>query len=107
MPQCTKCGKRGLLLKIERDTGLCRSCREEFNARSRGLTEKITAAKNEVNLTKDPGEIRKLCHAIESYGNDLIALQLDYTLQPSQELLDLIDAYTKLKELAERDLKHA
>jgi hypothetical protein len=104
MPRCTKCGQKGLFLKLEKNTGLCNACGKRFREKSRALTEKITAAKNEVALTKNPAEISALCQTIESYGNALIALQLDYVLQPSQELVDLLDAYKKIKELAEEEL---
>jgi type II secretory ATPase GspE/PulE/Tfp pilus assembly ATPase PilB-like protein len=102
MPQCRKCGKKGIFLKIEADTRLCLSCKEEYNSRSRVLTEKITAAKNEVSLTKDPTRVMDLCKTVEDHGYELVTLQLDYLLQPSQELLDLIEAYQKIKEMAER-----
>ena len=46
MPQCTKCGKKGLFLKIEVDTRLCLSCNESFAQKGKILTEKITDAKN-------------------------------------------------------------
>lgn len=104
MPQCRKCSKKGLFLKIEEETGLCPSCKDQFIRKSRGLTEKITATKNEVSLTSDSEGIVALCDRLEDYGNQLIALQLDYTLQPTQELIDLIEAYRKIGDMAKRDL---
>jgi uncharacterized Zn finger protein (UPF0148 family) len=100
MARCKKCGRKGLFLKIHEGTGLCPSCREAFAEKSRALTEKITAAKNEVSLSSDPKRILDLCQKVESYGEQLIALQLDYTLEPSQELIDLIEAYRKIGDLS-------
>ena len=104
MPQCNRCGKRGLFLKIDNDMGLCRSCKEDFREKSRVLTEKIVAAKNEATLSKEPDRIIELCDSIDFYGKQLVALQLDYTLQPGQELLDLMEAYKKVRQLAVKDV---
>ena len=101
MPQCKNCGKKGLFLKIEEDTGMCLSCNEEFSREGKVLTEKIIKAKNEATGSKDPGEIVASCKSIERYGKDLIALHEAYHLEPSQELQDLIEAYKKMGELAE------
>jgi hypothetical protein len=60
MPQCTKCGKKGLFLKIEDDTGLCLSCNEDFAKQGKVLTEKIVRAKNSATTAKDPKEIVKV-----------------------------------------------
>lgn len=104
MPQCRKCKKKGLFLKIEEGTDLCLSCKEEFVRKSRGLTEKITVTKNEVSLSSDSQGIAALCDRLEDYANQLIALQLDYMLQPSQELIDLMEAYRKIGDMAKREL---
>ena len=102
MPQCRKCGKKGLLLKIEEDTGLCLSCNEDFAHDGRVFTEKITAAKNATSTAKDPEEIDKFCRLVEDYGSKLILLHQTYNLKPSRELLDLIDTYKKMRESAEK-----
>ncbi|MBW2037779.1 MAG: hypothetical protein J7J91_09910 [Deltaproteobacteria bacterium] len=102
MPQCKKCGKKGLFLKIEEDTGLCLSCGRDFAEKAKVLTEKIIEAKNRVRTTKDSKDISSLCEAIERNGNELVLLHRDYNLEPSQELLDLIETYKKMGELAEK-----
>lgn len=101
MPQCKKCGKSGLFLKMEKDTGLCLSCNEGFAQEGKVLTEKIMEAKNKAATTKDTAEIAASCKAIERYGNELIALHQAYNLKPSQELLDIIETYKRMRELAE------
>ena len=100
MPQCKRCGKKGLFLKIEEDTGMCLSCNEEFAGKGKQLTSKIIDAKNAITTTKDPKEIIDLCKTIEVFGNELLALHEAYHLEPSQELLDLIRTYEKMRELA-------
>lgn len=102
MPQCKKCGKKGLFLKIEDDTGLCLSCNGSFAQEGKVLTQKITEAKNKAVIAKDPGEIAESCKAVVQYGNELIALHQAYNLQPSQVLLDLIETCKKKQELAEK-----
>ena len=96
MPECKKCHKKGLFLKIEGDTGLCLSCNEAFAKEGKELTQKIMEAKNKVAETKDSEEKKSARKAIEKYGNDLVALHKAYNLQPSQELLDLIETYKKM-----------
>ena len=98
MPQCNKCGKKGLFLKLEADTGLCLSCNEGFAREGKILTEKIVEAKNRAAAAKDGGEVAASCKALEDYGNELIALHNSYNLQPSQELLDLIAAHKKMQQ---------
>jgi hypothetical protein len=100
MPQCNKCGKKGLFLKIEEDSGLCLSCNEEFAGAGKALTEKITAAKNKATVAKDPAVVAENARVIERLGNELIELHRRYHLKPSQELLDLIATYRKMAELA-------
>ena len=104
MPQCSKCGKKGLFLKIEEVTGLCLSCNEQFAQEGKVFTEKITSAKNRVSIAKDPQEIAKFCQLVENYGNELLLLHKAYNLRPSQELLDLIASYKKMRVSAEREL---
>lgn len=101
MPQCKHCGKKGLFLKIEEDTGLCLSCNEAFAREGKGLTEQIIKAKNRATAAIDPREVAESCRAVTSYGNDLISLHREYHLEPSQELLDLLETYAKMGELAE------
>jgi len=102
MPRCGKCGKKGLFLKIEEDTGLCLSCNESFAQKGKILTERIINAKNTASVAKDPKEIAKFCQLVEESGNELIALHQTYKLQPSQELLDLIESHKKMRVSAEK-----
>lgn len=98
MPRCKKCGKKGLFLKIEGDTGLCLSCNEEFARKGKILTENIIEAKNSAATAKDLSEVVGLCDSVEKYGTQLIALHKDYNLEPSQELVDLIEAHKRMRE---------
>lgn len=103
MPQCRKCGKKGLFLKIEELTGLCLSCNERFAQEGKVFTERITSAKNKESTAKDPKDIAKFCQLVENYGNELLALHQSYNLHPSQELLDLIASCKKIRVSAERE----
>lgn len=101
MPQCKKCGKKGLFLKIKDDTGICLACNEAFAKSGKVLAGKIMEAKNSIG-TADSALTVKLCQTIEEYGAQLIELHEEYKLQPSQEFLDLIQTY---KEMRQRVLK--
>ena len=101
MPRCRKCGKKGLFLKIEDDTGLCLSCNENFAREGKILTEKIIEAKNLAATAKESGEVVRLCRSVEEEGAALIALHGEYNLEPSQELLELVAAHKKMRESAE------
>jgi len=98
MPTCKKCGKRGLFLRLESDTGLCLSCNGEFAMEGKILTGKVMEAKSKAASSKDPDEIAAACRALESYGNELIALDKAYNIEPSQALLDLIEAHKKIRK---------
>jgi ribosomal protein L37AE/L43A len=54
VPQCKKCGKRGLLLRLEEKTGLCPSCNAAFAKSSKELTEKIMENANLIRRRKKP-----------------------------------------------------
>ena len=99
MRQCKKCGKKGLFLKIEDDTGLCLSCNEEFAGKGKSLTERIIEAKNAV-AAAEPNEAAKLSEIIEDFGKRLVALHEEYHIQPSQELLDIIETYKRRRRPA-------
>lgn len=101
MPQCKKCGKKGLFLKIEGDTGLCLSCNEDFAREGKVLTQKITEAKSRAAAARDPKEVAGYCRELETYGARLVELQEAYQLPPSQELLDLIETYREKRRQAE------
>ena len=97
MPECRKCGKKGLFLKIEGDTGMCLSCNEEFAKSGKALTEKVMEAKSRALTAKDPAEVVSACDDVEKYGNELVALHRAFNLEPSQTLLDLIEAHKKMR----------
>lgn len=65
MPQCKKCSKRGIFLKIKKDTGLCLSCYEEFIQEGKILTEKIAEAKNKAAITRDSKEVVRFLFFID------------------------------------------
>ena len=100
MPQCRKCGKKGLFLKIEEDTGMCLSCNEGFAKEGKILTEKIIEAKNKARTARDPEGVVKFSRLVVDYGNELLALHHAYNLEPSQELVDLIETHRKMGEEA-------
>ena len=100
MPQCKKCGKKGLFLKIEEDTGLCLSCNEDFAAEGKPLTAGIMEAKNKASTAKDPDQIRTHSRTLVELGEKLVELHERYHLKPSQELLDLMAAHRKKAENA-------
>ena len=58
-------------------------------------------AKNLIGTT-DSAQIVKLCQTIEEYGMRLIELHEEYKLQPSQELLDLIQTYKEMRQSADK-----
>jgi hypothetical protein len=100
MPQCQKCGKKGLFLKIEEDTGLCLACNERFAAEGKPLTAGIMEAKTKASTAKDPDRIRAHCRTVGELGEQLVALHERFGLKPSQELLDLMAIYRKMGEEA-------
>jgi hypothetical protein len=100
MPQCSKCGQKGLFLKIEEDSGLCLSCNEAFAKEGKKLTAQIMEAKTEATRSTAPDEILAHCRVIEEVGEKLLDLHRRYGLEPSRELLDLIATYRKMGELA-------
>jgi hypothetical protein len=100
MPQCNKCGKKGLFLKIEEDSGLCLACNAAFSSEGKALTARIMDAKNKASRAEAPEQVREHCRTIEEVGEQLLDLHKRYGLEPSQELLDLIATYRKMGERA-------
>lgn len=100
MPECKKCGKKGLFLKMESDTGLCLGCNETFAQEGKILTEKVMEGKNKAAAAADAEEMAAGCKTVEDYGNELIALHQAYNLQPSTTLVDLIETHKKMRENA-------
>jgi UDP-glucose 6-dehydrogenase len=85
---------------MEKDSGLCLSCNAQFAQQGKLLTEKIIDAKNKVATAKEPKDVAALCQSIEQYGSELVELHKAYNLQPSQELLDMIETYKKKAQQA-------
>jgi hypothetical protein len=77
---------------------MCLSCNEAFAKEGKILTEKIIEAKNKARTAKDPEEVVKFSHLVVDYGNELLALHQSYRLEPSQELVDLIETHKKMAE---------
>ena len=100
MPKCNSCGKKGLFLNIEEDTGLCLACNEKFAREGKILTEKITEAKRLATVSKNPTDIKNHCGEILKYGDELIQLHQRFNLTPSHELIDLLETYKKMGDLA-------
>lgn len=101
MPHCNSCGKKGLFLKIEADSGLCLTCNEAFASRGKRLTRKITEAKQAAMTAKEPAAIQAACQTLVGEGEKLIRLHEAFQLPPSQELLELIETHRKTGDLAD------
>jgi hypothetical protein len=102
MRQCRSCGKKGLLLKLEKDSGLCLACKGSFSEKAKPLAEKMMEVEN-MNLaarTDDPKEVISQCEAVEESANKLIALKKEYNLEPGAEIQELIDKYREIKQKA-------
>jgi hypothetical protein len=102
MRQCKSCGKKGLLLKLEKDSGLCLACKGSFAEKARPLAEKLMDVEN-MNLaaqTDDPKEVVAQCEAVEESATKLIALKKEFNLEPGAEVQALIDKYREIKQKA-------
>jgi hypothetical protein len=107
MAQCKKCGKKGLLLRLEKDTGLCLSCKGAFVERAKPLAEKVMEVEN-MHLaarSDDPKTIVTQCEAVEESANKLISLKKEYSQDPGPELTELITKYREMKQKALNSLK--
>jgi len=122
MVQCKKCGKKGLLLRLEKDTGLCLSCKGAFVERAKPLAERLMEAENmckaafaekakpvteklvegkEIDLaalSDDPKAVVTLCEAVEESAKELLSLKKEYSLESGPELLELITKYREMKQ---------
>ncbi len=106
MRQCKKCGKKGLLLRMEKDTGLCLSCKGAFAERAKPLAERLMEVEN-MNLaarSDDPKTIVTQCEAVEESANKLLSLKKEYSMEPGPELQELITKYRDIKQKALNDL---
>ena len=107
MAQCKKCGKKGLLLRMEKDTGLCLSCKAAFAERAKPLAEKLMEVEN-MNLaarSDDPKTIVTQCEKVEESANKLLSLKKEYSMEPGPELLELMSKYREIKQKALNNLK--
>ncbi len=100
MPQCKKCGKKGLLLKLDEKTRLCLSCNAAFVESGKHLTEKITERVNLIAQFDDPKTVVFRCDQIEESANKLISLHKEYFLEPRSELLDVVSWCKGIKQKA-------
>lgn len=107
MRQCKKCGKKGLLFRLEKETGLCLSCKGAFVERAKPLAEKVMEVEN-MNLaakSDDPKTIVTQCEAVEESANKLILLKKEYSLEPGPELQELMSKYREIKQKALNNMK--
>ncbi len=98
MPQCKKCRKKGLLLKLEKRTGLCLSCKTAFMKSSRELTEKIMKDANSIRELDDPKAIVSRCDQVEENAQKLISLHKEYSLEVGSALIHLVNQYRQIKQ---------
>ena len=52
------------------------------------------------SVNTKPADIVQNCKDIEHFGNELIQLHNRFNIEPSNELLDLITTYKKMRESA-------
>ena len=79
MAQCKSCGKKGLLLRLEKETGLCISCKAAFAEKAKPLAEHLMDVEN-MNLASksdDPNAVVAQCEALEESANKLIGEKLE------------------------------
>lgn len=107
MARCKSCGKRGLLLRLEKQTGLCVSCKAAFAEKAKPLTEKLMEVETMklAERSDDPKSIVTHCEAVEENANKLIALKKEYSLKPGPELREIIKRYAEIKQKAMNSMK--
>lgn len=105
MPQCKKCGKKGMLLRLAQKTRLCRSCDAAFSENSKHLTEKIMENVNLIVRSDNLELIVSRCDQIEEDTHKLVSLYREYSLAPSSQLLDLVHQYREIKQKALQELR--
>ncbi len=98
MPQCKKCRKKGLFLKLEKRTGLCLSCNTAFIKSSRELTEKIMEDENSIRELDDPKAIVSRCDQVEENAQKLISLHKEYSLEAGSALLHVVSWCRQIKQ---------
>lgn len=100
MPQCKKCGKRGLFLRLEEKTGLCPSCDAAFAKSSKELTEKIMEDANLIRRLDDPKTVVSRCDQMEENAKNLILLHKEYSLEVGSELIYLVTWCREIRQKA-------
>ncbi len=100
MPQCKKCGKRGLFLRLEEKTGLCPSCNAAFAKSSKELTEKIMENANLIRRLDDPKIVVSRCDQMEENAKNLILLHKEHSLEVGSELIDLVTWCREIRQKA-------
>ena len=102
MGECKSCGKKGLLLRIEKDTGLCLSCKADFAEKAKPLAAKLMEVEN-LNLasrTDDMQDVVNQCKAVEESAQKLLDLKKEYGLEPGAELQELLNKYCEIRKKA-------
>ncbi len=107
MARCKSCGKKGLLLRLEKETGLCVACKAAFAEKAKPLTAKLMEVEtmNLAQRSDDPGTVVTQCEAVEESANKLIALMKEYALEPGPELTEIINKYLEIKQKALNSMK--
>lgn len=85
---------------MEKKTGLCLSCNAAFAEAGKLLVENVMENVNLIARSDDPKAIVARCEAVEESVNKLIALQEEYSLETSSELLDLLSRHKEIKQKA-------
>ncbi len=98
MPQCKKCRKKGLLLKLEKRTGLCLPCKTAFMKSSRELSEKLMEAVNSIRELDDPKAIVSGCDQVEENAQKLISLHKEYSLGVGSPLMHVVNWCRQIKQ---------
>ena len=98
MPQCKKCGKKGLLLKLEKHTGLCLSCNTAFMKSSKEITGKIMEDANLIQGLDDPKAIVSRCDQVEWNAQKLILLHKEHSLEVGSALMHVVYRCRQIKQ---------
>ena len=98
MPQCKKCRKKGMFLKLEKRTGLCLSCKTAFMKSSKELTEKVTEDANLIRGLDDPKAIVSRCDQVEENAQKLISLHKEYSLEAGSALMHVVNWCRQIKQ---------
>lgn len=106
MARCKSCGK-WVLLRLEKETGLCVSCKAAFAEKAKPLTQKLMEVET-MKLTErsdDPKSVVAHCEAVEESAKKLLALKQEYSLEPGPELTEIMKKYAEIKQNALNSMK--